>query len=247
LPKLKESLVKDLARLSIDPKVAEQIEFYFGFDEIREKRNFVLATRDEVLTLPLELAMSQEWVETMCAVCKIAEADLKALPNFDNRRYAVIFDGANIEKDFAETSYRKVNSREAVVERGQFYIDEERRELSVRLLPAIYPHHIVGLTPEGLAVNISICGQSGRSGITIESAKQLCRQIGLTDALIFDNGNDVFARYESRHTIAHHKNNRHTRLTAALHFADLVTPGPDGLCDVQSSEVEVRSVGISPS
>ena len=126
-----------------------------------------------------------------------------------------------------------------MTQNGHFFVDIERRELSMKLLPAIYPHHIVGLNEKGQVVNISICGLSGRSGITILDAKSLCVNVGLTDALIFDNGNDVFARYEGKNPICHGKNNRQTRLTAALHFAELLDPGPRGLCDVQAGEVKV--------
>jgi hypothetical protein len=239
LPKLQKSVVQHLAEASTDADTAKRIEFYFGFDEIREKRSFVLATRNETLTLPLELAMTEEWVETMCNVCKIAESKLLQLSQFNKARYAILLSPEEVEMDFKETDYTKVDTREEVKRSGQFFIDIPRGELSVRLLPAIYPHHIVGLDEPGNVVNISICGQSGRSGITIDAAKSLCMEIGLTDALIFDNGNDVFARYEGKSPISHKANTRQTRLTAALHFAELLDPGPGGLCDVQAGEVKV--------
>ena len=240
LPKLQKSLVNHLADVSEIKEDGKHIEFYFGFDEIREKRNFVMATQDEPLTLPLELAMTQEWVETMCNVCLIPEGKLTELRLFNAKRHALVFEPAEVAADFEGTGYRRVGTRGEVTDRGSFYIDEERRELTVRLLPAIYPHHIVGIAGDGKVVSISICGQSGRSGITIEDAKDLCLDVGLVDALIFDNGNDVFARYEGRYSIAHKGNGRQTRLTAALHFADLLDPGPEGQCSVASGEVEVR-------
>lgn len=247
LPKLQESLVQHLAGVSslTDPVsgenvAAKRIEFYFGFDEIREKRSFVLATRNEMMTLPLELAMTQEWVETMCNVCAIQELDLRKLAQFNTERYAFVLDPEEVANDFVKTDYTRVAAKEAVTQSGHFFIDLERRELSMRLLPAIYPHHIVGLNAAGQVINISICGLSGRSGITIEGAKSLSVKVGLTDALIFDNGNDVFARYEGKNPISHSKNERQTRLTAALHFAELLDPGPRGLCDVQAGEVRVK-------
>ena len=127
-----------------------------------------------------------------------------------------------VAADFASTDYTRAAGKEDVKQPADFYIDLRRPELSVRLLPAIYPHHIVGPDEAGRVVNISICGQSGRSGITTQDAKDLCGAIHLDDALIFDNGNDVFARYEGRHPISHRNNSRQTRLSAALHFADLL-------------------------
>ncbi len=240
LPKLQDSLVQHLARVSKLNGAFKKIEFYFGFDEIREKRNFVLATRKEVLTLPLELSMTEEWIETMCSVCQIPEDVLTNLPQFNRERYALQFDLAELEKDFLNTDYVRKDNRNDVIEPGHFYIDHERREIAVKLLPGIYPHHIVGVKPTGELVNISICGRSGRSGITIEAAKELCMEMQLTDALIFDNGNDVFARIKGGDIISHEANTRQTRLTAALHFASVLDPGPSGGFELVSDNVKVQ-------
>jgi hypothetical protein len=113
--------------------------------------------------------------------------------------------------------------RGQVLNKGQYFIDELARQVVVGLLPAVYPHHIVGMTRDGKLVNISISGLSGRSGISIQDAKSLSIKAGLTDALIFDNGNDVIARLGGGSVICHKKNTRQTRLTAALHFGSLGT------------------------
>jgi hypothetical protein len=240
LPKLQKSLVQHLATISAIKDAAKRIEFYFGFDEIREKRTFVLATRNKTLTLPLELAMTQEWVETMCNVCKIQEAGLSRLKQFDSNYCTFRYLPEEVAADFLATDYKRMDAKDNVQKSGDFFVDTERLDLSVKLLPAIYPHHIVGLNAKGQVVNISICGQSGRSGITVHDAKELCLEVKLTDALILDNGNDVFSRYEGKNPIAHRGNTRQTRLTAALHFAELMDPGPTGRCDVQSGEVTVH-------
>jgi len=239
LPKLQESLVQHLAKISAIENAIRQIEFYFGFDEIREKRNFVLATRGEVITLPMELAMTQEWLETMCNVCVIAEKDLQKDPHC--KHHAFRFDPEELAKDFKATDYVSRQRREDVSQEGDFYIDLERNEIVVKLLPAIYPHHIVGVTKGGRVINISVCGLSGRSGITIENAKKLAVDAGVSDALIFDNGNDVVARIKGGDIIAHQRNERQTRLTAALHFASLLDPGPKGGFEVVSDNVEVKA------
>lgn len=226
LPRLQATVVQHLAEKSRMPDAAKRIEFYFGFDEIRERRNFVLATRGDQITFPMELPMTEEWVETMCTVCDIPEDHLKNLPQFNKERYAIEFAPDELRKDFGSTDYVEKSNRNEVAEPGDFFIDPDRREIVVKLLPAIYPHHIVGIDEGERVVNITICGQSGRSGITIGDAKKLCAKLGLTDALIFDNGNDVFARLRGGHVISHAKNTRQTRLTAALHFAFLLNPGP---------------------
>lgn len=239
LPKLENSLVQHLANLSAKKDASKKIEFYFGFDEIREKRNFVMATRGEVITLPMELAMTQEWLETMCNVCEIEEVRLQDDPHCKN--HAFRFDPVELAKDFEATDYVRREVRDEVTREGDFYVDLDRNEIAIKLLPAIYPHHIVGVTEEGKVINISICGLSGRSGITINKAKKLAVEAQLHDALIFDNGNDVVARIKGGHIIAHKKNDRQTRLTAALHFASLLDPGPKGGFEVVADSVEVKA------
>ena len=239
LPKLYKTLVQHLAGISRMKDAPKKIEFYFGFDEIRERRTFVLATRGDAIAFPMELPMTQEWIETMCNVCQIPEEDLTNLPQFNRDRYAIQFNADEVREDFLDTDYNEKPLRAEVKRPGDFFLDRERHEIVVRLLPAIYPHHIVGVRADGRVVNISICGQSGRSGITISDAKRLCRESDVTDALIFDNGNDVFARLRGGHVIAHQKNTRQTRLTAALHFAFLLDPGPSGGFDVVSANHRV--------
>lgn len=242
LPKLGTSLVQHLVSISSMKDAHKKIEFYFGFDEIREKRNFVMATRGEVLTLPMELAMTQEWLETMCNVCAIEEAALKNDSHCKN--HAFCFNSDELAKDFEATDYIRRETRNEVEKEGDFYIDIERNEIVVKLLPAIYPHHIVGVAMDGAVVNVSICGLSGRSGITIENAKNLAMAAELTDALIFDNGNDVVARIKGGDIIAHRRNDRQTRLTAALHYASLLDPGPKGGFEVVADNVLVSASSL---
>jgi hypothetical protein len=237
LPKLQESLVAHLAKIA-PAGIAPRIEFYIGFDEIREKRNFVLATRDEPIGLPMELAMTEEWLETMCNVCHISE-DALWKEFGGGKNHTLKFAPNELAQDFLSTDYVQKTDREGVAEPGDFYIDESRNEVVVRLLPAIYPHHIVGIFADGHVANISICGQSGRSGITIQKAKKLCEDAGMSDALVFDNGNDVFARIKGGDVIAHTRNIRQTRLTAGLHFASVLDPGPRGGFEIVSDNVPV--------
>ncbi|MFH0802942.1 MAG: hypothetical protein V2A78_11250 [bacterium] len=244
LPKLQKSLVSRIAKISrIKADAIGRIEFYFGFDEIREKRNFVYATRDEPVTLPMELAMTQEWLETMCNVCQISETDLWA--EFGGvQNHTLKFSADELSDDFLATDYVSEESRAGVSAPGHFFVDMDRHEVSVWLLPAIYPHHIVGIFEDGRVANLSICGLSGRSGITIRDAKELAIKAGMRDALIFDNGNDVFARIKGGHIISHKKNDRQTRLTAALHFASLMDPGPHGGFEVISDHTKVTKGSV---
>ena len=120
--------------------------------------------------------------------------------------------------DFKKGGYIHKGKADDVKEPGDFFIDENNREIIIKLKPAIYPHHILGITEDHRVVNICIAGLSGRSGITIDGAKSLCKKIGLSDAIILDNGNDVITRFNGGNVICHKLNTRKTRLTAALHF-----------------------------
>lgn len=183
--------------------------------------------------------MTQEWLETMCNVCEIQEKALQGDPHC--KQHAFRFDPDELGGDFQATDYIRRQAREEVTQEGDFFIDLGRNEIVIKLLPAIYQHHIAGVTADGKVINISICGLSGRSGITIDNAKKLAIAAELRDALIFDNGNDVVARIKGGDIIAHRRNDRQTRLTAALHFASLLDPGPKGGLEVVSDNVEVRA------
>lgn len=243
LPRLQKSIVAKLKDSKTVPQhIKEQVDFYMGFEEIRDKKNFVLATREDPevpIALPMELTMTEEWLETMCSVCHISKPALWELFGGDGKGHALKFDRADLIADFERENYTQTDSRDSVVKRGDFFIDDERDEVFIRLLPAVYPHHIVGILKDGTVVNISICGQSGRSGITIDSAKDLCAEADMTDALIFDNGNDVFARIKGGDIISHKENVRKTRLTAGLHFASVLDPGPRGGFEILSDDTEV--------
>jgi hypothetical protein len=225
LPKLQRSFVNKLASVSsLQEAQKRMIEFYFGFDEIHHPEHFVGATRGKAVTMPLTLSIREDVLETICSVCDVDENKLRMLPQFKEAQGYVELDPEEVAQDFKTTDYCAVNTKKEVDIPGRFFIDRERREITVMFLPAIYPHHIVGIGPHGCVANISIAGLSGRSGITIEAAKSLCSEVGLTDAVILDNGNDVIARIGGGAVVCHKKNQRQTRLTAALHFGYLLDP-----------------------
>jgi hypothetical protein len=138
----------------------------------------------------MELAMTQEWLETMCNVCSIEEDILER--NEHCRNHAFRFDPEELAQDFLATDYVRKDTRGKVENEGDFYIDLERNEIVLKLLPAIYPHHIVGVGNDGAVVNVSICGLSGRSGITIENAKKLAMDAKLEVLPILRTENRAF-------------------------------------------------------
>lgn len=242
LPKLSKSLVEKLFNVSnLDADQKKMIEFYFGFDEMHQPANFVNASNEQEVTIPLTWALKEDVLQTICSVCDIPENEFRKLC----QKSTLILEPDLVKKDFEATGYQSVESREEVTKPGTFFIDRHREEITVMLLPAIYPHHIVGIGPTGEVVNISITGLSGRSGITLDRAKQLCAEVGLTDALIFDNGNDVVCRIGGGAVICHSKNLRQTRLTAALHFGYLLDPQAFGGA-FEGCELAFSTVRVTP-
>jgi hypothetical protein len=230
LPKLQQSVIQHLAHVSELPDADRRIEFYFGVEELRSREHFVQATHGEPITLPLPISVSDEWLQTVCGVCRIREDSLARCRAFAPEQKRLLLDPEKVYQDFQATGYTPKEKVEEVQTPGDFFINRSQQTITTKLLPAAYPQHIVGLASDGCVINISIAGLSGRSGITIEDAKSLCQSIGLTDALIFDNGNDVVARLGTQGLILGHKaNRRQTRLTAALHFACPLDPQIFGL------------------
>lgn len=251
LPKLDISMAAYLKEKCRVEETRKKIEFFFGFEEIQHPEHFLKATDpNRQNDFPLDLALKQEWIDTVCLVCQIAKADFEKIVIFDAATSSIKLKIEEVQKDFENTGYICKNCRDDVKNTGDFFIDTHNRRLIVKLLPAIYPHHIVGISQNGEVVNISICGQSGKSGVTIEDAQKICEELELPDALIFDNGNDVFARLYSSETVCHDENKRQTRLTAALHFAYLLEPGEKAGVDFLTGyrQYNVSSVaGVAPS
>jgi hypothetical protein len=229
LPKLEKSLVKHLAPISAIPNAVSRIEFYFGFDDLRGDTYFIEATLGNPITLPISLPMSEEHISIMSCICDIDREKLLGLSQYDSLHRRLALDPDQVATDFIETGYQRRDSESEVQVPGDFFVD--KHFITVILLPAIYPHHIVGITKSNKVINISIMGRSGKSGITIQHAKDLCSEIELTDALIFDNGFDVVSRIGGGSVICHKRNTRQrqqTRLTAALHFGYLLEPSALG-------------------
>ncbi|MGK7872630.1 MAG: phosphodiester glycosidase family protein [Xenococcaceae cyanobacterium] len=237
LPKLDKSLSQRIKNLSDSP-YKKKIEFFYGFYRFRNDSLLRLkAAHNETIKMPLHPEIASEWFTRMCNMCQISEEELKEpppdkLPEEEKQKKwvfapdsnQIFWDAEDLTADFEKEGYQRVDSEALVKEKGQFYIDEDNKFITLKLNPGVYPHHIVGLTDEtpSRLVNISIGGRGGRSGITIKKAQEFCQKIGLRDAIIFDNGNDVISRITKGPVIRHKDNTRQTRLTAALHFGYVV-------------------------
>jgi exopolysaccharide biosynthesis protein len=67
--------------------------------------------------------------------------------------------------------------------------------LHLKLRPGIYPHNMIGIRYDGTLISVTIRGLSNRVGVTLEEAAEIMSVLGSREALILDNGNDVFVNF----------------------------------------------------
>ena len=227
LVQLETSLMEPLRSLQPEAaRIPRRLEFYFGADQIRRGGlRFVQATKGKKVVFQTIVPFSREWVDNMCNVSQI---DKNALDELIRGGDYFELDQDKLSIDLKTHGYFEKKSSEDVTQPGDFYLSRDRQECEMILLPAVYPHHIIGIDKERKVVNITISGLSGRSGVTIDDAQDLCVRADLQDAIILDNGNDVVARIRGGDVICHPTNIRQstqTRLTGAIHFGYLHAEG----------------------
>jgi len=159
LPSLKKSLVQHFAKISDlgdDIKdsgekmkysgnkvryAQDKIEFYFGFEMIQEDERLVPATLGDPITMPINLAMGTNRLQTICKVCLIGEEALRNSCIFDKQRNQLKLNPDELLQDFCEYGYHLKDAKDRVENPGDFFIDKGQGEITVKLLPAIYPQN----------------------------------------------------------------------------------------------------------
>jgi hypothetical protein len=200
------------------------VEFYYGLRWLLRDKNFNLAVEEQQICLPFIMDIDPDWVTNFI--------DLHGINNYlhliiNRATNQLIFDRDRLARDFRAFGYEEKNNQDEVTKAGDFSMDGNF--VFFYLKPAIYPHHIIGLKNDGrdnFLYDISITGKSGRSGISIANAKNLCEKIGMNDALIIDNGFDVIAKMNEGLLICHKDNTKPPRLTAAVHIGCVQDSGP---------------------
>lgn len=198
-------------------------EFYFGFDELcTDEVRRGQAIRGAPVDFELNREVPAEWMDRTSALFDTNPDELIAKCKIFKRKsdaYWLSLKTPDVRKDF-DHKFARYSLAKGALKKGAYSI--KSGTLTVKLADAIYPHHIVGTfldedTKKTYLVNISIGGSSGRTGVSIPEARQLCENAGLHGAIIFDNGFDVVARVWGSPAMAHPKNNRDARFTCALH------------------------------
>ncbi|KJJ83691.1 membrane protein containing GCN5-related N-acetyltransferase domain protein [Candidatus Omnitrophus magneticus] len=106
-----------------------------------------------------------------------------------------------LEKNLIEEKrYKKAESKENV-KYGFYFIDRKIGEITIGLWRGINPHNISGIDKNGNLVSIIVAGKSNRIGITFKEAQDKLKELGITDAIIFDNGADAMMNMNGKRII----------------------------------------------
>ncbi len=100
-----------------------------------------------------------------------------------------------IREIFESQGYREDKQRDRLLRysNGTWRFREETDELvEVKLFRNVYAYSLVGLNEAGNILALAVGGLAGRRGQTLESAVQNIRSYGAIDALLIDQGDDVF-------------------------------------------------------
>ncbi len=87
------------------------------------------------------------------------------------------------------------------VKYGVYFLDKDNNELTIGLKRGINPHNICAIDKDGNLVSIIVEGKSNRIGITFKEAQQRLEKMGITDAIIFDNGADAMMNIDGQFII----------------------------------------------
>lgn len=115
-----------------------------------------------------------------------------------------------------EKGYERVASREEV-SYGQFFIDRVQGTITIGFMRGINPHNISCIDNNGNLVSVVVAGKSNRIGITFREAQEVLKNMGMKDAIIFDNGADVMMTMKGKTVVESFQ--KRDRITSLLIFA----------------------------
>ena len=158
---------------------------HFGVDQLNvNKRLLEEAVKGGPVTLKLEAFQMNKETDVLEKVGVPVDILIKALE----------------EKAYTSVGVSKGTE---VQSRGQFFINEKERSITICFYPAINAHHFVGMDFNGDFLDILIQGKSNQLGLSLEDAGEwLENEYGLVDAIVIDNGGDVMMNYRGEMTVA---------------------------------------------
>ena len=85
---------------------------------------------------------------------------------------------------------------------GTFFIDKVKGEITIGLKRGIHPNNILAMDENGNLVSMVVAGLSSRVGITYKEAQEKLKEMGMTDAIVFDNGADAMMNVNGEDVIS---------------------------------------------
>jgi len=169
-----------LAQLQCADSDRSDEQLYFGNHRLQDSDFFYKAANGPVILKPEFKVINATW-----SFDSEDLATFLGLPSPNEQKVRDMVCDALDKAGYQETNLS--------VEKGEFMILSGNR-FKIQLREGIYPHHIIGLKPGNRLMDITVIGESRRAGLTLQSAAELCKKLGLTDAILLDNGKDVQAR-----------------------------------------------------
>ena len=100
-----------------------------------------------------------------------------------------------VKEIFEQQGYKKDKQKDRFIRHsdGTWRFREETDELvEVKLLRNVYAYSLIGIDEHGNILVLAVGGLAGRRGQTLEAAVQNIRSYGAINALLIDQGDDVF-------------------------------------------------------
>jgi len=123
-----------------------------------------------------------------------------------------------LKKALTEKGYREVNFSNEIEKRGQYFIDEKNRTVTMCFLPGIQGHHFIGMDKDGRFVDVCIEGKSNRMGINLEETGDwLIQKYGIRNAIMIDQSDDIMMDYKGAPVVRGY-NNRQKIASAVIYY-----------------------------
>jgi hypothetical protein len=98
---------------------------------------------------------------------------------------------AQRDRVFSEWGYIRRENKAEVKDRGEYFVDETRKQVFIKLLPGYHPHTVVGQNRQGELVAIAVLGETNKAGATLQSLAEDLKRRGIVNAVVVGNGKDA--------------------------------------------------------
>jgi lipopolysaccharide/colanic/teichoic acid biosynthesis glycosyltransferase len=104
---------------------------------------------------------------------------------------ALGLDLQRIEETFREWGYQRREEAFEIKKPGDYFIDEIKNTATVRFLPGVHPHTVIGQDASKRLVVVTVLGETNQRGADLRQLAAALAKQGVRDALMVANGKDV--------------------------------------------------------